>query len=255
MNLKDKIWSYSSVKLFESCPYAFKLKYIDGIEERPNAMAQCGKLAHSILERYFKGELMAFELADVFEAEYADAVTERFPFFNMYRSFYEKTYEYFLNFEGLDDKYEVVAVEQEVKPLITRNFNELVPVSGYRFVGYIDLILRDEQGLVIVDHKSHGAWKSKKERHEYFSQLYLYAYAVWRLYGDVPYKLVFNKFRTGEWDEELVNAEDSREALEWFVSGIDRAMSERDWDCKFDKFGCDSLCGFEDCVFNGRAEL
>ena len=50
-------------KLYETCRYAF-------YEEEPNAFSSFGKYVHSVLERYFKGELYAFELADVFEQEY-----------------------------------------------------------------------------------------------------------------------------------------------------------------------------------------
>lgn len=250
MNLKNKKWSYSSVSLFQTCPYAFKLKYIDNVEEMPNAMAQHGKLAHTILERYFKGELYAFELADVFEAEYEGAVTELFPIFNIYRSFYDKTLAYFQEFDGLDDKYKVVAIEQELAGIIAKD--NPYPSKGHRFIGYADLILEDDVGLVIVDHKSHGAWKSKKERHEYFRQLYVYAYIVQQMYGRPPYKLVFNKFRTGEWDEELFNEADYQEAIEWFVDSVDEILRTEDWECKPDKFYCDSLCGYADCPYNGR---
>ena len=38
MDLQNKKWSFSSVKLFETCPFAFKLKYIDGVEEQLNAL-------------------------------------------------------------------------------------------------------------------------------------------------------------------------------------------------------------------------
>ena len=78
MDLTKKKWSFSSLKLYETCKYAFYLKYIEGIEEEPNAFSSFGKHVHSVLERYFKGELYAFELADVFEQEYETAVPQRF---------------------------------------------------------------------------------------------------------------------------------------------------------------------------------
>ena len=250
MNLQDKKWSFSSVNMYRNCPYSFKLKYIDGVEELPNAAAQHGKLTHSILERYFKGELYAFELSDVFESEYESVVTEPFPFFNIYKSFYNKTLEYLQNFDGLDDKYKIVSVEQELSGIVDKNIT--YPSKGYRFIGYADLILEDEEGLIIVDHKSHGAWKSKKERHDYFRQLYIYAYVVQQMYGKLPYKLVFNKFRTGEWDEELFNSVDCREAVNWFVDSVDEILKTEEWDCKPSSFFCDSLCGYSECPYNGR---
>ena len=152
VNLSKKVWSYSSLKLYSQCPYAFYLRYVEDEPEQANAFAQVGSLVHSILERYFKGELYAFELADIFESEYDTAVTERFPFFNMYKSYTSKSLEYLRTFDGIDG--EIVGVEQKLETAI----------GGYKFVGFADLILRDENGLHLIDHKSHGAWKSKAER-------------------------------------------------------------------------------------------
>ena len=116
MDLTKKKWSFSSLKLYETCKYAFYLKYIEGVEEEPNAFSSFGKHAHSVLERYFKGELYAFELADVFEQEYETAVPQRFPFYNMYSAFYNKTLAYLQNFDGIDG--EVLSVEEKLESII-----------------------------------------------------------------------------------------------------------------------------------------
>ena len=62
MDLKKKVWSFSSVKSFEQCPYSFYLHYVEGEQELPNSFAQSGSFVHSILERCYKGELYEFEL-------------------------------------------------------------------------------------------------------------------------------------------------------------------------------------------------
>ena len=242
MDLTEKKWSYSSLKLYETCKYAFYLKYVEGKEEEQNVFASFGKHVHSILERYFKGELYAFELADVFEKEYETAVKGRFPFYNMYAAFYNKTLSYLQNFDGIDG--EVLGVEQKLESVI----------GGYKFIGYADLILRDEIGIVVVDHKSHGAWKSKKERADYLRQLYLYAHRIKEIYGEFPYKLAFNKFRADKpWDEELFKEGDYVAALDWFKAGVETALTTTEWECCPQAFYCDELCGFiEDCAYNGR---
>ena len=250
MNLKNKQWSYSSIKLYESCPYAFYQKYIEDKEESPNAMAQHGKFVHEILESYFKKEKAAFELIFDFEADYPKRVTAQFPFFNMFKSFYSNTYDYLLNFEGIPDKYEVISVEEKIEGLVSKGLD--FPTKGYWTIGFIDLILKDENGIIIVDHKSHGKWASKKERKEYFRQLYIYSYLLHQQMGMKPYKLVFNKFRTNEWDEELFKDSDYKEAINWFCSSIACALNETDWNCKINQFYCDNLCGFTDCAWNGR---
>lgn len=241
MNLKNKKWSFSSVKLYDTCPYAFYLKYVEDVPDKPNAFAQHGSFVHKILERYFKGELIEFELADIFESEYEDNVTERFPFFNMYKSYYDKTLEYLQNFDGIKGK--VIGVEQEVESVI----------GGYKFIGYIDLVMKDDKGIFIVDHKSHSEFKSKKERAEYYRQLYLYARCIKDKYGEFPYKLVFNRFRILEkpLDEEIFNEDDYKSATSWFGTSIDKIFSETNWDCNINKFFCDSLCGLDECVYCG----
>lgn len=239
MDLSKKVWSYSSLKLYETCPYAFYLKYVKDEAERSNCFSQHGKLVHSILERYFRGELYAFELADVFEEEYDTTVTERFPYFNMFKSFYDKTLSYLQNFDGVEG--EVLGVEQELR----------ANIGGYEFIGFADLILRDKSGIVVVDHKSHGNWKSKKERADYMRQLYLYCYCINEIYGEFPYKLVFNKFRCDKpWDEELFKTGDYQAALDWFKAGVATILETTDWDCKVDNFYCNSLCGMN-CVYGG----
>ena len=48
------------------------------------------------------------------------------------------------NFEGDFEGYEVVAVEKKVK----------LDIDGRPFVGVIDLVIKSEDGYIIVDHKS-----------------------------------------------------------------------------------------------------
>lgn len=227
--------------MFETCPYAFYLKYIEGIEEIPNAFSQHGSFAHRLLQDYFEGKLCAFELADKFAEEYENNVAEKFPFFTMYKSFYEKTLTYFQNFDDIEG--EIIGVEQKLETTI----------NGYKFIGFADLIMRDENGIFIIDHKSHGNWKSKQERTDYFRQLYIYAHCVKEIYGEFPYKLIFNRFRIPDepLDEELFNENDYNSAIKWFTDSIKKIFATGDWDCKVDKFYCSNLCGMCDCVYNG----
>lgn len=238
MDLRKKKWSYSSVKLFEQCPHAFYLKYIKGVEEKENAFAQHGKFVHTLLERYAKGELIAFELADEFEQQYQFNVTERFPFFNIAKSFYDKTLQYFRDFDGFDG--EVVAVED----MLETKFGD------YNFIGYADLIMSDNNGLYIIDHKSHAAFKNEKEREDYFRQLYIYAECVKRKYGEYPYKLVFNMFRVPKMESVFFDSLQCNNNVKWFENSVESILNNNDWDCMTDNWYCSNLCGM-DCAFQG----
>lgn len=250
MDLKKKIWSYSSVKLYETCPYAFNLRYVQDIEEETNAMAEHGGFVHELLESYFKGDKLAFELVYEFEENYGEKVKHRFPYYNMYKSFYDSTIKYLSNFEGIPDNCKVLFVEREITGIISPGLD--TPTKGVRFIGYIDLVYEDDKGIVIVDHKSHGKWKNRRERKEYFRQLYLYAYCLHQQGLPLPHKLVFNKYRTDEWDEEIFNENDYHEAVAWLYNEVGKIMIEKEWNCNIDSFYCSNLCGFSDCVWNGR---
>ena len=239
MDLKDKKWSFSAVKLFEQCPFAFYLKYIEDQVEDDNAFAQHGTFAHKLLERCLTKEIVAFELADIYEQEYAQNVTKSFPYANIAKSFYEKTLQYFLEFEGFDG--EIVSVEEKLEGKF----------GDYNFIGYADLILKDDKGLYIVDHKSHAAFKSKAERESYFKQLYLYAECLKQKYGEYPYKLVFNMFRVPKMEVEILNPEKGKDSVEWFVKSVDKILANTDWDVKTDNWYCSNLCGF-DCLYRGK---
>ena len=242
MNLKDKIWSFSSVKMFEQCPYSFFLKYVQDEQEQPNAFAQAGSLAHNLLEKAYKGELYEFELADEFESHYSEWVTEHFPFFNMAKSYYDTSLAYFQTFEK-DDNYDVIGVEKEIN----------CEIRGRKFTGFIDLLLRNKHNgdIIIVDHKSKSAFK-KDEKAEYAKQLYLYAYAIHEEYGEFPKELWFNLYRKKDKVKIMFKEGDYQAALDWFRAAVDRILQEQEWECKTDDWFCKSLCGFTGCPYNGR---
>ena len=242
MNIKDKVWSFSAVKTFEQCRYSFYLHYIQGEKELPNPFAQSGSFVHSLLERAYKGELYEFELADEFEGHYSEWVNERFPFFNMAKSYFDTSLAYLQTFE-IDDNYETVGVEKKIN----------CEIGGYKFTGIIDLLLRDKADgrLIICDHKSKSAFK-KGEKAEYAKQLYIYSKAVYEEYGEFPKELWFNLYRTQKIEKIEFKEGDYQAALDWFRVAVDTILQEQEWECKTDDWYCSQLCGYTDCPYSGR---
>ena len=228
--------------MFEQCPYSFALKYNEEKTELPNPFAQSGSYVHSLLEKAYKGELYEFELADEFEAHYSEYVTERFPFFNMAKAYYDKSLEYLQTFE-IDDNYEVLGVEKRIN----------CEIGGYKFTGIIDLLLRDKSDgrIIIQDHKSKSAFK-KGEKAEYAKQLYIYSKAIYEEYGEFPKELWFNLYRTQKIEKVEFKEGDYQAALDWFKAAIDRILQEQEWECQPDEWFCSQLCGYTDCPYNGR---
>ena len=68
--LGNLVWSFSKVNTYNHCPHGFKLTYIDEKPKIDNAFAEYGSFVHSLLERYFNGEIEFFELSQMYENEY-----------------------------------------------------------------------------------------------------------------------------------------------------------------------------------------
>ncbi len=226
-------WSYSRVSSFDQCPRMFYLTYLLCKDRQDNAFAQWGTLAHSLLEQYYRGQVELWDLSVLYEEEYADAVTEQFPFPKLEDSYYSRGREYFDNFSGqLADETDVLAVEDRYTSTL----------HGIPVVGVIDLVLRNPSGLIVCDHKSRGKWKSKEERRKYLRQLDLYALRVKEQYGEWPSELWFNKFREGILDREPFHLSTVKEDADWFLRSIDNIYAAKKFPAKPDRFFCDYLC-------------
>ena len=235
--LKDRAWSYTSVSAYETCPAMFKYLYIDHVPRAENAFSQWGSLCHSIFERYNKHELELYEMLDVYNSEYDSKVTQKFPesdFIDLNWFYRNKGVEVFSGYEGLSDRYEVVAVEQKVEQVL----------HGYKFVGSIDLLLRDKEDgkLIIQDYKSKSKFKNKAEQAAYARQLYLYSGYVVDNYFENPKLLRFDMFRTGKVVDIPFSVTDFGAATDWFISTIDAIFADETFERKCDEYFCDNIC-------------
>lgn len=208
-------WSFSSVNTYNTCPQAFRLGYLDALPRVDNAFSDWGTWMHEIMERYFRGELEFFELSQVYVDGYADHVKCVFPpnkFCDLSERYYNAGKDYLDRFEGMFDDCEILGVEKRVT----------LDIDGRPFVGVIDLLVRADSGMWIVDHKSKSALRTKKERAEYARQLYLYALYVHEEYGVWPEKLIFHMVRAGGELVEIPFVEqDAMLAKQWFLDTID----------------------------------
>lgn len=240
VDLKKKVWSFSSIKCYQQCPYAFYLRYVLGQPEESNCFSQAGSLVHDLLDKAYKGELFPFELADEFEKRWQD-LDLRFPFFAMSKAYHDKSLEYLSEFD-FDDRYEVVSSEYEIR----------LKIGKYEFTGFVDLILRDKADgkLIIQDHKSKSKM-TKNEQCEYAKQLYLYAFALHELGYEYPKTLRFNLYRSRKEIDIPFCEDDMHEAVAWFTDSVGKILAENDWDCKTDEWFCSKLCG-ADCIYRGE---
>lgn len=209
------VWSFSRVNTYSTCPKSFKLQYIDCKSKVQNAFAEWGLLCHSILEGYFKGEISLFDMEEEYKKRYDEYVQHEFPMTktkNMNISYYEDGLNYFRNFRDFGSNYEVLGIEQRLT----------IELGGYKFTGFIDLILRDKKDkkIIIVDHKSKSGFKNNDELSHYLLQLYLYSKYIYDTYGEFPKELWFNMFRAGNICKCTFDEAEYRKSYDWFVSTI-----------------------------------
>lgn len=213
-------WSFSSVNTYDTCPQAFRLGYLDALPRVDNAFSDWGTFMHSLMEKYFRGELEFFELSQAYEDGYADNVKCEFPpnkFCDLSQRYHDAGKNYLDQFDGLFDDCTVLGVEQRVK----------LSIDGRPFIGVIDLLLESAEGIIVADHKSKSSFKSKREQAEYARQLYLYATFVHEKYGKWPIKLVFHMLRDGGKLIEIPFVEsDALAAQKWFTDTIDKIYQD-----------------------------
>lgn len=259
----DKMqWSYSRLTSFEHCKYEFYLKYIinddDEYLAEGNFYAEVGTFVHEILAMIFNGELKIEDAAQYYIDNFDDNV-----FYKIRQSTADKIFEtcasYLadVDFTWLND-YEIIGVEKEV------NFSK----NGYKFIGFIDLLLRDKNDgkLVIMDNKSSeypfkkdGGIKAKvKDNFEsYKHQMYLYGLAVYEEYGEYPKELVWNHFKDGG---KLAKIPFKLEgglypAIGWMFDTIEQIENEEDFEASQDYFYCHNLCDFRNsCEYKDIGE-
>lgn len=213
-------------------------------EEYPrtdNAFAQTGLLVHELLEGYTNGLLCDFELPGLFEAHFYDYVNTKFPYHayaDLEESYYSSSLAYLAQFEGFGHC-KILGSEIE----FTIPF-----VDGHFLHGFIDLLLEDDDGnIVIVDHKSKAQFKNKEEQRHYARQLYLYSLYVYQEYGKYPAELVFNRFRKQAETRIKFTDSDLDEAIGWAKICLKAIMECTDWTATPDPYFCSALCDFKAC--------
>lgn len=239
-------WSYSRLSAYETCPYRFFLKYLYGCEEKPEFFSQYGSFVHEIHQLVFTSILSKRNAAQYYVRNFIDHVTAKAPSQKVFSSYFQGGLSYFQNmpeFEG-----SILGIEKEF------HFD----IDGYPFVGYTDLITRDD-GIILFDHKARAlkARSSRKkptlsdeELDRYLRQLYLYSIPIKEQYCEYPKWLVFNCYRVGYFIKEPFDINKLYEAKRWAVNLITSINTTQEWEPSVELFRCKNLCGVEnDCSY------
>ena len=160
-------YSYSRLTCYEQCPYQYFLRYVLGEDTESNIYTLAGTSAHNVIEdlqlrkinndeavRKFKDEM---ELHSILGFEFTSEKTET--------NFNDSVIHFIENFKPFENKV-------EVEKYFEADFN------GKKVVGYIDLLVHNDDGTIsIIDLKTSSKY-SKKAIEEHSNQLLIYAIAM-----------------------------------------------------------------------------
>lgn len=239
--IEDMTWSYSRIRAFDDCPYRFFLRYLQDEEEEDEFYASFGSFMHSILDRFYKGEIKQEEMQSVFLTGFSDSVKGDRPSADIVSNYISDALNYFKNFQKLP--YSMIGTE------VSTRFD----FDGIPMVGIIDYIGRDTDGsLVIVDNKSRKLKpRSKRKRptendktlDEMLMQLYIYSEAVFQKYGEYPKHLCFNCFLNNSYIKEPFCEEKLEETKRWVHTKVSEILNAEEFPPSLSFFPCKYLCG------------
>lgn len=241
----DCTWSYSRLKKYDDCKYAWLLIYIEETETEELFFSQFGSFVHKLYYQVLIGNITTSEALTEYLINFRKEVTAKAPNETIFKSYFSDGLNAVKNmgeFLNTISHYKVVGVEIPVD----------FEISGKKITGFIDLLLQDKDGnYIVVDHKSRklkpkskkGNLKSDLEREEYTKQLYIYAEAVNQLYGKYPKELWFNCFRnTNSIIKEEFDNTKFLEVINWLDKTVCEIKQTEKWEPSFDWFRCTNLC-------------
>lgn len=242
--IDDMTWSWSRIKTFEDCQYRWYLKYLYGAESQRQFFSDYGKFVHEIFAFYLKGVITPEEAKKLYLTRFSDNISVSLvPNTKVLVNYFR---------DGLDamdrlggQNFTPLAVEKKV------NFR----IGNRRFVGFIDLIGRDDTGVLLIDHKSRKLkprshrdkpTASDAELDDYLRQLYIYAAAYEQESGHFPDWLCFNCFRSGEFIREPFDVSAYKSAVEYAESSIESIRKTEEFAPSVEYFKCRYLCDVND---------
>lgn len=252
-------WSFSRVNAWDGCKIAWHKNYIQKDRDQINNFFSSFGLFCEDLIQMADEEVIPYEnLAEY----YCDNFAEKVPEVSMYMSrgkmepmdlkyfYFRAALHFFENFKGFSEP--------------TLSFQEKVDLTlpnGDNFIGYIDRLSGTPEKYSIIDFKSKGQFKTKKELKRYARQLYVYSEHTINKYGVEPEMMYFHLFRSyGKTNKngtrrDIVkipwNKSDYEETLKWRDDTISEiksvALGSDKWvpeNKEPDFFFCQHLCSF-----------
>ena len=189
-----EVFSFSKLSTFCTCNYSYYLSYIKHVKSKDSIYGKMGTIAHECSQDLVEGKIDNDEAIDKFETNLDDAINVldlRFPTEKSGENFQECIVHFLENYKPDIKKYD-----------IEKGFDVLIGNTKTLVMGFIDLIIYNDDGTVdVVDYKT----SSKFNKHDFEKkkmQLIIYAKSLMEE-GYKINRLYFNmlKYCTIKWDE------------------------------------------------------
>lgn len=235
-------WSYSRIKSYEQCPYGWYLHYLlfPNVPGEEKFYASFGSFVHSLIERYYRGELKEAELPIQYLIHYMAEVKGELPSGGVAERYIGDGARYFSSFQPFP--FQQLGVEERAE----------FQIGGKPFLGFIDYLGEKDGEIYLVDNKARDLKpRSKRAKptgndktlDDMLRQLYLYSVYVKEKYGVFPKELCFNCYRTGTFIREPFREEKYEEAKSWAVNNISAIEETQGFPPNRNYFFCKWLCG------------
>jgi putative RecB family exonuclease len=226
--------SFSTIKLYLTCPLKYKYVCVDGSHSGPTANSSLGHSIHAALEEYHGKKLTSFE--DLVECYNNGWVNEGFADAQAALEYYDKGLLILKNYHQsiIGTKTEILHVEY--------GFN--VEFGKNRLRGEIDRIDKHSDGSIeIIEYKTHAKlWGRQEIEHDL--QLPLYAIAVKKSLG-LPAKILSYYFLSHNRKIERETCIKD-ELLEGVVNETAKNIEEKKFEANI------KSCGF--CEFKNKCQ-
>lgn len=229
-------YSYSRLDTFRQCPYRFFLKYRKEVPTNEKAVAlEVGTFCHSIMEE--RGN--AFKIGGEIPSVYDVLAAWENDFLNLKKDFkaewkkldktgrdYDDKFGVFWSYykeEMTDPSWRVIDCEKEFKFVFDNKFI---------LYGFIDRVDRNLNGQYkVTDYKTASHIYSQKDR-DYAMQMFVYALAVYVMYGKFPAEFEYDFVFFGE-KRSALEATDSFKKCFEELADIFKRIEKHDRDRQF----------------------
>jgi hypothetical protein len=241
-------FSYSALTTYETCPYSYKLTYIDKFPREENFYGQYGTLVHDTIYQYFSNTLDSFELSGYFRDKYGTVIKSSPPNYppGMDERYKEAGMVFFDNFSFDKENYEIILNEEKLE----FEFDE-----GVMFVARPDLVLMDKTTgkFALYDYKTSAPFRANKNNGNetidikkldgYYKQMYIYTYAL-RNYKFTPIDEITLWFTrpdrkvTIPWSEK-----DEEKSIQWLHKTVKKIRNDEKFKYNNEnQYFCNNLC-------------